>query len=42
MISVKFLALAFLTLFVMLVMVLDSLDYLDQFWKAIRKWRMRK
>ena len=39
MIYVRFLALAFLSLFVLLVMVLDSMEYFDRFWKVIKKWR---
>ena len=42
MIYLKFLALAFLSLFVLLVMVLDSMEYFDRFWKAVRKWRVGK
>jgi hypothetical protein len=42
MIYVRLLALVFLSLFVMLVMILDSMEYLDRFWKAIKRWRVRK
>jgi hypothetical protein len=42
MIYVKFLALAFLSLFVLLVMILDSMEYFDRLWKAIKGWRVRK
>ena len=42
MIYLKLVALAFLSLFVLLVMVLDSMEYFDRFWKAVRKWRVGK
>jgi hypothetical protein len=42
MIYVRFLALAFLSLFVLIVMVLDSMEYFDRFWKIIRKWIVGK
>ena len=42
MIYVRFLALAFLSLLVLFVMVLDSMEYFDRFWKAVRKWRVGK
>ncbi len=42
MIYVRFLALAFLSLFVLLVMVLDSMEYFDRFWKVIKRWRVGK
>ena len=42
MIYLKFLGLAFLSLLVLLVMVLDSMEYFDRFWKVIRKWRVGK
>ena len=42
MIYLKFLALAFLSLLVLFVMVLDSMEYFDRFWKAVRKWRVGK
>ena len=42
MIYVKFLALAFLSLFVLLVMALDLMEYFGRLWESIRRWRAEK